>query len=99
MRDKDLAYGIRNGQLTLSGTEMTSLFEPSIIRIKDAIHNQLSAAQTPVNVKYLVDCLYRDNHTLIIVDPVPGWWLCGQSVAVLAAQAVRTSALFRLRTS
>ncbi|KAF9817075.1 hypothetical protein IEO21_03657 [Rhodonia placenta] len=54
MRDKDLAYGIRNGQLTLSGTEMSSLFEPSIVRIKDAIHNQLSAAQTPVNILFLV---------------------------------------------
>lgn len=41
--DKDMAYGIRNGQLRLTGAEVADLFEPSIDATFKAIKRQIDA--------------------------------------------------------
>ncbi|KAH9933533.1 hypothetical protein B0H21DRAFT_699461 [Amylocystis lapponica] len=48
MRDRDPDFGIRNGQLTLSGPEVASLFEPSVTAISDAIARQGRSASHSV---------------------------------------------------
>ncbi|OCH89886.1 hypothetical protein OBBRIDRAFT_755931 [Obba rivulosa] len=54
LRDRDAAYGIRNGQISLSGTDVASLFEPSVAGIKEAIRRQCQSTQTPISKGLLV---------------------------------------------
>ncbi|RXW25730.1 hypothetical protein EST38_g170 [Candolleomyces aberdarensis] len=54
VRDKDLTFGIRSGQLRLEGSQVASFFAPSISCIIDSVKNQLSAAQKPIHSIFLV---------------------------------------------
>ncbi|KZT00544.1 uncharacterized protein LAESUDRAFT_688021 [Laetiporus sulphureus 93-53] len=54
MRDRDPSVGIRNGQLTLSGADVASMFEPSIIAIKEVVRRQLDGADSSVSTVFLV---------------------------------------------
>ncbi|OAX34642.1 hypothetical protein K503DRAFT_859084 [Rhizopogon vinicolor AM-OR11-026] len=49
IRDKDLKYGIRSGQLKLAGQDIAGLFEPSVKTIIEAFEQQKRVASTPVN--------------------------------------------------
>lgn len=48
--DKDMAVGIRGGQLKLTGTEVADLFEPSIQAAVSSIRSQIEASQGVVRV-------------------------------------------------
>lgn len=54
LRDKDLAVGIRSGQLKLSGSDVASFFEPSVNCIVDAIAEQSQKARKPIKSVFLV---------------------------------------------
>ncbi|KAG2126241.1 hypothetical protein DEU56DRAFT_557062 [Suillus clintonianus] len=54
IRDKDLTYGIRSGQLKLAGQDVADLFEPSIEAIIEAFEQQRRVASTPINLVWLV---------------------------------------------
>ncbi|OJA08932.1 hypothetical protein AZE42_05319 [Rhizopogon vesiculosus] len=49
IRDKDLTYDIRSGQLKLAGQDVADLFDPSVEAIIDAFEQQIRVASTPVN--------------------------------------------------
>ncbi|KAJ2932470.1 hypothetical protein H1R20_g4610, partial [Candolleomyces eurysporus] len=52
--DKDPAYGIRNGQLRLTGAEVANLFEPSIDAAFNAIKKQIEACSVGIKCVFLV---------------------------------------------
>lgn len=52
--DKDLAVGIRNGQLKLTGKEVAALFEPSIQAAVTAIKAQIVASKGLIKSVFLV---------------------------------------------
>ncbi|KAG1792838.1 uncharacterized protein HD556DRAFT_1378586 [Suillus plorans] len=54
IRDKDLKYNIRSGQLKLAGQDVADLFEPSIEAIIEAFEQQRRTASIPINVIWLV---------------------------------------------
>ncbi|KAG1746337.1 hypothetical protein EDB19DRAFT_1905800 [Suillus lakei] len=54
IRDKDLKYDIRSGQLKLAGQDVADLFEPSIEAIIEAFEQQRRVASTPINLVCLV---------------------------------------------
>ncbi|KAF8132032.1 hypothetical protein EV363DRAFT_1329667 [Boletus edulis] len=54
MKDRDLAFNIKSGQLKLPGTDVATLFEPSIAAIIDAVENQRRLATKPINSIFLV---------------------------------------------
>ncbi|KAG1718149.1 hypothetical protein EDB19DRAFT_1651288 [Suillus lakei] len=54
IRDKDLKYDIRSGQLKMSGFDVADLFEPSIEAIIEAFEQQRRVASTPINLVCLV---------------------------------------------
>ncbi|KIK43050.1 hypothetical protein CY34DRAFT_804214 [Suillus luteus UH-Slu-Lm8-n1] len=54
IRDKDLKYDIRSGQLKLAGQDVADLFEPSIKAIIEAFEQQRRAALTPIDMVCLV---------------------------------------------
>ncbi|KAI0079324.1 hypothetical protein K474DRAFT_1659403 [Panus rudis PR-1116 ss-1] len=53
-RDRDLAVGIRSGQLVLEGTTVAGLFRPSIAAILDATSKQIKGASGPITTAFLV---------------------------------------------
>ncbi|KAF8058637.1 hypothetical protein FPV67DRAFT_1523179 [Lyophyllum atratum] len=53
-RDKDLALGIRSGQLKLKGTDVAAFFEPSISCIVKCILEQRKVASKPISSIFLV---------------------------------------------
>ncbi|EDR07866.1 uncharacterized protein LACBIDRAFT_298123 [Laccaria bicolor S238N-H82] len=61
LRDKDLAVGIRSGQLKLSGSDVASFFEPSVNCIVDAIAEQSQKARKPINSVFLVGGFAASN--------------------------------------
>lgn len=54
MRDKDPQYNIRNGQLTLSGAEVASIFKPSIEATKEGINRQCNDTADSISMIFLV---------------------------------------------
>ncbi|KAI6046250.1 hypothetical protein EDC04DRAFT_1677424 [Pisolithus marmoratus] len=54
IRDKELEYNIRSGQLKLSGEDVAKLFEPSVQEIVAAFEQQCKAASTPITSVFLV---------------------------------------------
>ncbi|OAX34713.1 hypothetical protein K503DRAFT_774259 [Rhizopogon vinicolor AM-OR11-026] len=54
MRDRDLKYDIRSGQLKLAGQEVADLFEPSVEAIIDAFEQQRRVASIPINCVFLI---------------------------------------------
>ncbi|KAH7929509.1 hypothetical protein BV22DRAFT_1080676 [Leucogyrophana mollusca] len=54
VRDKDPAFNIRSGQLKLPGTDVATLFEPSIKAVIEAIDIQRRAATKPIRTVFLV---------------------------------------------
>ncbi|KAG2104014.1 uncharacterized protein F5147DRAFT_615286 [Suillus discolor] len=54
IRDKDLKYNIRSGQLKLADQDVANLFEPSIEAIIKAVEQQRRAASIPINLVCLV---------------------------------------------
>ncbi|KAG2043946.1 hypothetical protein BDR03DRAFT_940321 [Suillus americanus] len=54
IRDKDLKYDIRSGQLKLAGQDVADLFEPSIEAIIEAFEQQRRVASTPISLVCLV---------------------------------------------
>ncbi|KIJ14488.1 hypothetical protein PAXINDRAFT_79056 [Paxillus involutus ATCC 200175] len=54
MRDKDLRYDIRSGQLRLAGKDVAKFFEPSVQEIADAFQKQRRATAMPINHAFLV---------------------------------------------
>ncbi|OAX34711.1 hypothetical protein K503DRAFT_803366 [Rhizopogon vinicolor AM-OR11-026] len=54
IRDKDLTYDIRSGQLKLAGQDVADLFEPSVEAIIKAFEQQRRVASTPVDFVFLV---------------------------------------------
>ncbi|KAI6156475.1 hypothetical protein EDD17DRAFT_1845061 [Pisolithus thermaeus] len=54
IRDKDLEYNIRSGQLRLSGQDVAKLFEPSVEEIIAAFEVQRKAASIPITCVFLV---------------------------------------------
>ncbi|KAJ8585555.1 hypothetical protein M405DRAFT_745130 [Rhizopogon salebrosus TDB-379] len=54
IRDKDMMYNIRSGQLKLAGFDVADLFEPSVKAIITGFEQQRRAASTPVNIVFLV---------------------------------------------
>lgn len=54
IRDRDLEYNIRSGQLKLSGEDVAKLFEPSVEEIVAAFEQQCRAASTPITSVFLV---------------------------------------------
>ncbi|KAG2043917.1 hypothetical protein BDR03DRAFT_1047251 [Suillus americanus] len=54
IRDKDLKYDIRSGQLKLAGFDIADLFEPSIEAIIEAVEQQRRVASTPISLICLV---------------------------------------------
>ncbi|KAI0749353.1 hypothetical protein C8Q80DRAFT_1100423 [Daedaleopsis nitida] len=52
--DKDMSVGIRGGQLKLTGTEVASLFEPSIVSAVTSIKSQIDASGGAVRSVWLV---------------------------------------------
>ncbi|OAX34644.1 hypothetical protein K503DRAFT_803418 [Rhizopogon vinicolor AM-OR11-026] len=54
IRDNDLKYDIRSGQLKLTGQDIAGLFEPSVKAITEAFEQQKRVASTPVNFVFLV---------------------------------------------
>ncbi|KIM86827.1 hypothetical protein PILCRDRAFT_4705 [Piloderma croceum F 1598] len=54
VKDRDLAVGIRSGQLKLPGSEVAVFFEPSIQCIIDAIEQQSQAAYKNISSVFLV---------------------------------------------
>jgi len=54
VRDRDLAFGIKSGQLKLPGTDVATLFEPSAAAIVEAVENQRRLAGKPINSIFLV---------------------------------------------
>ncbi|KAI6029300.1 hypothetical protein BKA83DRAFT_4216861 [Pisolithus microcarpus] len=54
VRDRDLEYNIRSGQLKLSGEDVAKLFEPSVEEIFAAFEQQCTAASTPITSVFLV---------------------------------------------
>ncbi|KAF4620993.1 hypothetical protein D9613_001112 [Agrocybe pediades] len=54
LRDKDLGYNIRNGQLKLQGADVVTFFEPSINCIVEAVQEQRRKAHKPISHVILV---------------------------------------------
>ncbi|TFK20828.1 hypothetical protein FA15DRAFT_707733 [Coprinopsis marcescibilis] len=54
VRDKDLAYGIRSGQLRLEGSDVASFFEPPIACILSSVKEQILTAHKPIHSVFLV---------------------------------------------
>ncbi|KAF8132021.1 hypothetical protein EV363DRAFT_1583618 [Boletus edulis] len=54
VKDRDLAFNIKSGQLKLPGTDVVTLFEPSAAAIIDAVENQRRLATKPINSIFLV---------------------------------------------
>ncbi|EGN92781.1 hypothetical protein SERLA73DRAFT_116909 [Serpula lacrymans var. lacrymans S7.3] len=54
VRDKDLAFNIRSGQLKLPGADVATLFEPSVTAIINAIEQQRRSATKPIDAIFLV---------------------------------------------
>ncbi|KAI6043467.1 hypothetical protein EDC04DRAFT_3057215 [Pisolithus marmoratus] len=54
VRDKDLEYNIRSGQLKLPGNEVAALFEPSAEAIIAAVEDQRRVATQPISHVFLV---------------------------------------------
>ncbi|KAG2750703.1 hypothetical protein P692DRAFT_20847281 [Suillus brevipes Sb2] len=54
LRDKDLKYNIRSGQLKLAGQDVADLFEPSIEAIIKAFEQQSRVASSPISLVCLV---------------------------------------------
>ncbi|KNZ73886.1 Heat shock 70 kDa protein 12A [Termitomyces sp. J132] len=52
--DKDLAVGIRGGQLKLTGNEVANLFEPSVDAALNAIKKQIEASNGVIRSVFLV---------------------------------------------
>jgi hypothetical protein len=61
MRDKDLAFNIRSGQLKLLGSEVETLFEPSAQEIINAIEKQRRAAGKTISSIFLVGGFAASN--------------------------------------
>ncbi|KAF5374600.1 hypothetical protein D9615_008990 [Tricholomella constricta] len=53
-RDKDIALGIRSGQLRLKGTDVSTFFEPSVRCIIDCILEQRKSASKTISSVFLV---------------------------------------------
>lgn len=53
-RDKDLAVGIRNGQMKLAGDVVAKFFEPSVTSIIEAVTDQMQEASRSVSTIVLV---------------------------------------------
>ncbi|OJA08939.1 hypothetical protein AZE42_05316, partial [Rhizopogon vesiculosus] len=49
IRDDDLKYDIRSGQLKMAGQDIAGLFDPSVKAIIEAFEQQRRVAPTPVN--------------------------------------------------
>ncbi|EKM51025.1 uncharacterized protein PHACADRAFT_128701 [Phanerochaete carnosa HHB-10118-sp] len=54
IRDRDPGVGIKNGQLSLEGAEVSKLFEPSIEAIVDAVQKQKEETLEPISFAFLV---------------------------------------------
>ncbi|KAJ7578243.1 hypothetical protein C8J56DRAFT_969481 [Mycena floridula] len=54
MRDKDLAYDIKSGQLKLSGADVARFFEPSIKAISQSVLTQVAATKKTITSIFLV---------------------------------------------
>lgn len=54
VRDRDLDYNIRSGQLKLPGNEVAALFEPSAEAIIAAVEDQREVATQPISHVFLV---------------------------------------------
>ncbi|KAG2015103.1 hypothetical protein CC2G_008399 [Coprinopsis cinerea AmutBmut pab1-1] len=54
VRDKDLQYGIRSGQLRLEGSEVASFFESPISTILASVKEQILSAHRPIHSIFLV---------------------------------------------
>ncbi|KAG6889543.1 hypothetical protein C0992_004803 [Termitomyces sp. T32_za158] len=54
VRDRDVALGIRSGQLRLNGSDVADFFEPSVTCIIQAIEDQRENAQRPITSVFLV---------------------------------------------
>ncbi|KIJ66157.1 hypothetical protein HYDPIDRAFT_174829 [Hydnomerulius pinastri MD-312] len=54
VKDRDLAFDIKSGQLKLPGTEVAKLFEPSVEAIIAAVDNQRKVATKPISSVFLV---------------------------------------------
>ncbi|KAI6030474.1 hypothetical protein F5J12DRAFT_902965 [Pisolithus orientalis] len=53
IRDKELPYNIRSGQLKLSGQDVAKLFQPSVEEIIAAFEEQRKAASMPISCVFL----------------------------------------------
>ncbi|KAJ8585540.1 hypothetical protein M405DRAFT_705987, partial [Rhizopogon salebrosus TDB-379] len=54
IRDKDVNFNIRSGQLKLMGSDVAPLFEPSATAIIEAIEEQCYVATKPISTVFLV---------------------------------------------
>ncbi|KIK93909.1 hypothetical protein PAXRUDRAFT_486725 [Paxillus rubicundulus Ve08.2h10] len=54
VRDRDAAFNIKSGQLKLPGTEVATLFQPSVEAIFAAVENQRRLVTNPINSIFLV---------------------------------------------
>ncbi|KAH8800523.1 hypothetical protein DL96DRAFT_1824045 [Flagelloscypha sp. PMI_526] len=61
-KDNEAAYGIRNGQLRLSGDEVASFFEPSVQSIIDAVTSIGFDASNSVSRAFLVGGFAASDH-------------------------------------
>ncbi|KAH7912713.1 hypothetical protein BJ138DRAFT_1228277 [Hygrophoropsis aurantiaca] len=61
VRDKDPAFNIRSGQLKLAGTDVATLFEPSVKAIIDAVEIQRQTASKEIRIVFLVGGFAASN--------------------------------------
>ncbi|TEB20801.1 hypothetical protein FA13DRAFT_1672147 [Coprinellus micaceus] len=54
VRDKDLEFGIRSGQLRLEGEKVGSFFQPSVNCIVESVKGMVNASQKPIKSVFLV---------------------------------------------
>ncbi|KAH6897986.1 hypothetical protein BKA70DRAFT_1159601 [Coprinopsis sp. MPI-PUGE-AT-0042] len=54
VRDKDLAFGIRSGQLRLEGSEVASFFDSPVNTIIASVKEQIESAHRPIHSIFLV---------------------------------------------
>ncbi|KAG6334774.1 hypothetical protein ID866_4307, partial [Astraeus odoratus] len=54
VRDRDLEYDIRSGQLKLAGNDVAKFFEPSVEAITEAFEQQQKASTMPIKHAFLV---------------------------------------------
>ncbi|KZP02654.1 hypothetical protein FIBSPDRAFT_770389, partial [Athelia psychrophila] len=77
VRDKDLAVGIRSGQLKIPGSDVATLFGPSVDGIIDAIEQQCQLAQQAITSIFLVGGFAASD------------WLHSQLKAHILAQGIK----------